>query len=42
MNDSLPDVKFIDALVYLINQLKMIKEIDEGKLTEDVERFMAL
>lgn len=42
MNDSLPDVKFIDALVYLIDQLKMIKGIDEDKLAKAVESSMAL
>lgn len=42
MNDSLPDVKFIDALVYLIDQLKMIKRIDEDKLAKAVESSMAL
>ena len=38
INDSLPDI----ALVDLIDQLKMIKDIDEDKLTEAVEIFMAL
>lgn len=42
MNDSLPDIKFIDTLVYLIDQLETIKGIDEDKLTEAVESFMAL
>ena len=42
MNDSLPDIKFIDTLVYLIDQLETIKGIDEDKLTEVVESFMAL
>ena len=41
MNDSLPDIKFIDTLVYLIDQLETIKGIDEDKLTEAVESFMA-
>ena len=35
-------IKFIDVLVYLIDQLKMIKGIDEDKLTEAVESFIAL
>ena len=42
MNDSLTDIKFIDTLVYLIDQLETIKGIDEDKLTEAVESFMAL
>ena len=42
MNDSLPDIKFIDTLVYLIDQLETIKGIDEDKLTEAVESFMVL
>lgn len=42
MNDSLLDIKFIDALVYLLDQLKMIKGIDESKLANAVDNFMSL
>lgn len=42
MNDSLPDIKFIDALVYLLNELKKIKGIEQEKLERAVDNFMAL
>lgn len=42
MNDSLPDLKFIDALVYLIEQLKKIKVIEKERLKQAVASFMLL
>lgn len=42
MNDSLPDLKFIDALVYLIEQLKKIKVIEKERLEQAIASFMLL
>lgn len=40
MNQSLPDIKFIDALVYLISALKKINFDISEKLNELIDNFM--
>lgn len=40
MNDSLPDIKFIDALVYLISSLKNLPSINKNLLDQTIEQFM--
>ena len=39
MNDSLPDIKFIDALVYLISSLKNLPSINKNLLDQTIEQL---
>lgn len=41
MNDSLPDIKFVDALVYLISALKKVAFAVSEKINELINDFIA-
>ena len=41
MNDSLPDIKFVDALVYLISALKKVAFAISEKINELIKDFIA-
>ena len=40
MNESLPDIKFVDALVYLISELKELKQTSFEKIDEAIDDFI--
>ena len=40
MNESLPDIKFVDALVYLISELKELKQTSFEKIDEAINDFI--
>lgn len=42
MNDALPDLAFEEALVYLLTELKAIKNELTEKITEAIENFIAM
>ena len=42
MNESLPDIKFVDALVYLISELKELKQTSFEKIDEAINDFINL
>ena len=41
MNESLPDIKFVDALVYLISELKELKQTSFEKIDEAIDDFIS-
>ena len=40
MNESLPDIRFVDALVYLISELKELKQNSFEKIDEVINDFI--
>ena len=40
MNESLPDIKFVDVLVYLISELKELKQTSFEKIDEAINDFI--
>lgn len=40
MNESLPDIRFVDALVYLISELKELKQNSFEKIDEAINDFI--
>ena len=40
MNESLPDIRFVDALVYLISELKELKQTSFEKIDEAINDFI--
>lgn len=40
MNESLPDIRFVDALVYLISELKKLKQNSFEKIDEVINDFI--
>ena len=40
MNESLPDIRFVDALVYLISELKELKQTSFEKIDEAIDDFI--
>lgn len=40
MNESLPDIKFVDALVYLISELKELEQTSFEKIDEAINDFI--
>lgn len=40
MNESLPDIRFVDALVYLISELKELKQTSFEKIDEVINDFI--
>ncbi|KRL87160.1 hypothetical protein FC46_GL001820 [Lactobacillus kalixensis DSM 16043] len=40
MNDFLPDIRFIDALVYLISTLKNLLNINKNTIDQAIEEFI--
>jgi hypothetical protein len=41
MNDSLPDIKFVDALVYLLDELRSTKNLNQKKIEKVIDKFLA-
>ena len=41
MNESLPDIKFVDVLVYLISELKELKQTSFEKIDEAINDFIS-
>ena len=40
MNESLPDIRFVDALVYLISELKELEQTSFEKIDEVINDFI--